>query len=655
MTALDILTAWAKYTNYDPDQKRFNLLSSEYELHRCNKRIEHLTTGYDPTGTLAMIYAKNTFLNLLKESKVHLYDVVANPEDFQETRDMWTLFTSKEVTMVEDSYLDGMNKLLQQVTGQKMLGTRDKEAEKETLFSAVDAVVAELDGCNVDLFLRGGPVQPVTNFSTHIHVFPRLATCLLALESAKDGIYLCYVSDNDSAGGYFGFYIKSNGNLLSINERPNEAYAGQHKNCRNAHWTEDKKYRMFPYEYMFSFGDADYKGYYTKHIIDQEKLAFLNLTPDAYFPLILGMVMLTQKYAGCTLDDLPLKYTDSLLPVNILSPATEEMALTVPTGSQLALTHKELVLDFTPENVLDGSLAARFDSASNRTHHYTETGTFKNYNQLLVDLYGKGFTFDASTLLEANQHLKLTDGSQKEDLTPNSEFVGTQIRMEMQAYINVRQALAEYMRDRIYEEYMTFGGIGAVKAWWRKKLDEHRETIYQLATQRYKAIASGEATTPPPGWESSSDGLLNRINYMEKDYLPFDEGVSLEFILNKRVGSIIQGDYRDPINGARVSHFFVFKLRNWKEMEELLGEEVPKILKGWQRDGHSTSGNPILNATDPVDAVGTPFENYQSANERYTKHYTGRTSCYGPAAFNFKFAIGFSKSGLKKLLREEKK
>lgn len=60
MTTFEILERWAQYTKFDPEQTRFNLLTSEYTLNRCNKRIQELLSNYDPSGTLAVVYAKTS-------------------------------------------------------------------------------------------------------------------------------------------------------------------------------------------------------------------------------------------------------------------------------------------------------------------------------------------------------------------------------------------------------------------------------------------------------------------------------------------------------------------------------------------------------------------------------------------------------------------
>lgn len=109
------------------------------------------------------------------------------------------------------------------------------------------------------------------------------------------------------------------------------------------------------------FSEHDYKGYATKHIIDEDKLSFMELGSDAYMPLILAMVMLNQKYVGRVLDDLPLIYVDSLMPVNLQHIESGSQALMIPSDSAIALSHREFQLDFTPEKVLDGLLADRYN------------------------------------------------------------------------------------------------------------------------------------------------------------------------------------------------------------------------------------------------------------------------------------------------------
>ena len=47
---LDILNKWAQYSNYDREQKKFNLNSYEYEFHRTNELIETILNNYDDSN-----------------------------------------------------------------------------------------------------------------------------------------------------------------------------------------------------------------------------------------------------------------------------------------------------------------------------------------------------------------------------------------------------------------------------------------------------------------------------------------------------------------------------------------------------------------------------------------------------------------------------
>lgn len=262
------------------------------------------------------------------------------------------------------------------------------------------------------------PVWRVTNFSTHIHVFNWLADCLLALEQAEDGMYLCFIRNSDAApdpadnvpgegqqisvshkpgleataDGYFGFYIKSNGSLLSINERVNESFPGEHKGRRNARYSDAKKYNLFPYNFIFSFRDHDYKGIARTHVIDDDKLAFLKLEPQAYMPLVVAMVMLNHRYAGCSVADMSVKYVDSLLAVNVdtLTPGKQE--LMIPATSAIAAVNRGFHLDMTSEGVAEGAYAHELThNEDTKGRHYTEYGTFPEGENIFVKLYGEGF------------------------------------------------------------------------------------------------------------------------------------------------------------------------------------------------------------------------------------------------------------------------
>lgn len=668
MNTIEILQKWLNYSNYDPEQTTFNLLSAEYQLHRCNDNIKKISE-YDPSGSLAILYAKNSFENLMKDVSVKVLDVVQNPEFLAEEKEMWNVFNSADVTAIETEILDRIDAIVERVANKKMIGERNRETEKVALFDSIVAVVEDLGNCREDLFLKGGSISPAKRISTNIHLFESLADCLLALEAANDGIYLCYINQGGTADGYFGFYIKSNGSILSVNERIDEAYPGQHKRSRNGRWTENKKYKLFPYDYIFSFADYDYKGYAKKHMIDEEKLAFFNLSPEVYMPLILAMVMLNTKYSNTNVSAMPIKYVDSLLPVNINNQLDSSKELMLINDSAIVTVNKEFKIDMTVEGVKNAEYASRFN----------KTGCFLEGENVFVKLYGDDFQLDTLSLLEMNKHLKLPSSSLPlSSATPNAEFIGTAERMEMIAYMNARNQLAEHIREKIFEEYKSFGERKAVTEWWKKILKEKREKIISLCVKKYFAVQNHQVKNMG-NWSmrnGNSDEYLCYIDYQLdcKSSAPFGYNYFSPLSqLHYNSRGNWDGKYLCCITENLASVFFAFRFNDYKEIAEVVGEEnVPKIVKGWARE-RRCYGNPLLSATDPVSDVGTPFERGEcQKNRRYwtkenwhnyyfhnskdfpdwlTKEPLMETIDISPV-FDFDFMVGFSKRGFKEILKE---
>lgn len=649
MEVKDILRHWRAFTEPNNEQEGSSLLRCSLELSLCNQRIEEMLQTYDHSGNVAAVYAKAKFVALLKERSVRLYDIFSQPEAFEKLSRMWGMFTSQEMRTVELMYLDMIHNFVQQATG-TMLGTRNMAAEQTTLMESICAVVEELriapGACNEDLYRRGGTFLPIQKVSTHIQVYPRLGECLIALEQAPDGAYVCYISDDGSVDGYFGFFLKSNGNLLSVNERIDEPYPGARSNRRNGCWSSTKKYRLFPYTQVITFSEPDRPGEAKRKNIVQEKLDFLTLGPDAYMPMLLALSILSKRYEGCTSEDVPLVYTDALMPINISATiASGKPGLAVPANDVIVLNHRELTMDFTPEAVLDGSLAWRYSMENNNSkctkmRARYNCGVFNNKNQMMVDMYGAGFQFDPAALLKSDD-LALPEGD-TEKHRPVGEFVGPRERMEMLAYYNVRRQLADYMRERIHDEYVAFGGVDAVRKWWKDALLRHTDTIHTMVVRRFSEVSARQETTSQ---------LPFKVRFAECCD-PHAVGVSWDFVLSPDDGKFLHPKYRCPITGASVSYIFGFHPATWTDLANLIGEELPKIVVGWKAAGHDSSGNSLLDACDAVDSVGTPFEPGQSACPLYGVELSPYRDRIGPAVFNFAFAVAYSKSGMKKLIKQ---
>lgn len=632
MDYFNLLEKWAEYTNFDSERKHFNLNGFDYELHKANKSIQKILECYDKTGALAVIKAKITFERLLRKSSYNAYEYFSNPQIVKKEKEMWNLFFSQEVLELEKNYINSINKLTDKIINKAIIGERKDDEVLSNLFDATDIVINSLDKCNRDLFCKGGKILPVTKISTHIHLFETLADCLLSLENTDDGLYLCYINCNGAADGYFSFFLKSNGNLLSINERVDEAYVGQHSNCRNSRWTNGKQYELFPYNYIFDFKDRDYMGYATNHLIDDEKLAFFELGHKVYLPIIVAMLIINNQYANTTIDS-DVVYVNSLLPANIMAIEGGEKELAIINSSNIVKKHKSIDLSFNKNNLLKGCYSKEFNYKDNTHKDYKEKGVFDNSNQLFVDLWGKGFEYSLHKIY-ATSNVK-SIGSENKPISP--EFVGSKDRIRMQGYYEIRKQLADYIRDKIYNEWVAVGKTKGIKDWYVKALSDRKSNIEKLVIEKYLKIKDGEKILNPNYETIKSDEL--DICYEERKY---PSGFTI--ILNE-AKSTNKYEYICPKTGATCNTFFIFKPKNWIHLELLIESEVPKVVKGWLKDGHFGTGNSILNATDLVTKVGTPFERYESDNYRkkYNEWDTG---------FDFAFAIGFSKRGLNQMTKE---
>ena len=665
MNSAEIISKWLEYSNYDPNRKSFNLLSAQYEMHKICENIKQILT-FDPLGSIAVLYAKNAFVNLMKEVKVGAFDVLSNPEYMSGEREMWEIFNSPDFILHEEAFLNSFQQLVSSIIPSKMIGNRNTEEEKNVFMGAIDAVVNQLQKLKMDVFKKGGKLLPIENYSVHIHLFERLSECLLAIECAKDGLYLCYINEGGSVDGYFGFMLKNNGNILFLNERLDEAYPGQHKRRRSARYSDDKQYALFPYNFIFSFSEYDRLGYATKHIIDEDKLAFFNMEPAAYTPLIVSMMLINSKYTGFDISTERVKYIDTLLPQSLALPTPGVNALVIPSNSEIALTHREYAIELTSDDILNGTKSKKFDSYSNRDdekYSYDEYGTFptgreeymgdKSDADLFIQLYGAGFELDCTHILESNYHLKrlTSSGLEATEETANVEFVGTKRRLDLIAYQQGRKQLAEYLKDQIAKEFYDFGAIQGMRTWWMDSLLANKEKVIDWCIKCF-----AESNDLPKGvrvkHQIQSRGRPElEIGESWYSFKPWNKPYSFDYR-----GRPTGNDYCCAECDSKASVFFVFTFDDWKGISEFVGaDNVPKILKGWRRHGHNEHGNRLLSVTDACTGVGTPFESDES---RWNPRYKGLISPDGRAdqsEMHFVFWIGFSKRTWNRILKEKSK
>lgn len=633
MNPKQLLNDFHEYIRYDSDQKQFNLLSFDFAFHDAGKKIEDLLSGYDPTGVLAVMYAREIFLKAAQEARFCLFDFLtkqAVKDDIKRDQEMYQKFHDPEIIALEKAYMDQMNSLVVQASGKSMIGNRDMAAERKSFSDAVLKAVDDLKKCRIDVYKKAGPIGKIEKFTTKILVFERMADCLLHMEKAPDALYFCYINQYGSADGYFSFLVKNNGNIVSICDRVKEEYIGQHNNMRNARWTEAHADGIFPYDFIFRYAEHDYKGYATKYMIDDEKLEFMNLQPEVYQPILVAMILLRNKYEGWEFKEEPL-YLSTMMKEYYLEehPGTELMVL---KDSSIAERHEGYSPELPLSEIMDGTL--------NRKFQMSDVGN------LWVKLYGDGFQPDYHSILSVSKPERMLKDKTKPEFY--SEFVGSKEQMDREVYRKIRIQLAEYIKRKMEEEYDRFGGGREAVRHWIHCVQSKKKTLLDAFClfQYYSDHPDKKPERKPRQNKTFSDiymvepsDSVYRITKREKEQ---PSGYSVNQVKLRKDGSSYLEEPLDDRTGKSCSIFFKISFHNWIEMESLIEKPLPKIFTGWTDRGElGYNGNSILSVTDAVGDIQSPL--YGGRRPSNNEQYHG---------YGFDVWMGFSKLGWKKVYED---
>lgn len=656
-TLQEIIQLWMKHTEYDPDRKSFQLSSVIYEAHNCTQLMSQLTNEYDPSGMLAVLYAKDFYRSMLHEFGVKLEYFVLDRSAIQEYWEMWDAFNSPVVTAAEEQLVKTFNALVAKVSGATLLGEGDRESDLKLLYNSIAKVTESLCKCKVESFLTGLPeAGALTHISSVIEVFPTLAQCLRTVECRVDGVYIAYISQYNSTGGYFTFIIKSNGNIISINDRIDERYIGQHQNSRNGRWTEAALFNLFPYDEILNYSGRDYKGYATKWDVkstEESGFPLKSLTKESYMTVLLAIILIVKRYEHRDVTGVKQKFVDTLLAPNLtaLEAHVDTNALVAVTNSALVAQANSWKPTLDTSTVLSADSGKRFDYSTNNDSDraYDELGHFSGFNQLFVDLYGQDFELDTSALLYTPDRLSITDG---ETTMRCAEFVGTKDKFDLEMFRQGRKQLADHINKRMVEEYEAFGSHEGIMKWYSDLVMSNKDKIIQLALSEWMEIKVNKTkhNYTESAWAiPCSKQLLTSIKECSSFY-----GVLGRTLNDPKEGEVHAGrdifwseNWKCPVTGTTANVWFTFTPCSYTEIERVFGIEVPKVMKGYTItsgvDGFA-KGNSILSSTDAVADV----------DHIYTSRSAAGRMCKDEPRSQFQFSIGFSKRGLNRLLKEMK-
>ena len=253
---------------------------------------------------------------------------------------------------------------------------------------------------------------------------------------------------------------------------------------------------------------------------------------------------------------------------------------------------------------------------------------FPGTNQALVDLWGEGFQLTRP--LDA----------------PN----------ELGRYCQARDQLAQYMWRALITEYVRFGAAPAVCAWYDDTVQARREVFIDLAAKAV-ALRQGKITEPETGFVPL-DRLLKdpaRAVVVESNEAHGKAPAPATF------GSLhvlpAAADFICAVTGEASTVLVKFALGDWRDMELLLGTELPKVLQGWERY-RAPIKHRERSRYDAVGMVGSPIEHGVYSN--FNNH---RDICDAAglnlvqeeqylSAFNPNIYIGFCEKGIQKVWKK---
>lgn len=598
-----------------------------FELEKMAK----FSNNFDDTHELTLIYLARFCQTLLDNTACPVMDALMGTPQLEKYRKCFDWVRSREVLDCRGAIVDKMAVAVSAIFNRKLIG--DKESIGKDVDDAVDAVFETFAKLKFEIYQNSGnPIGNLATTSLYVQACNSLAECLLRLEKSPDGIYVCYISNPGTLDGWFGFFVKSNGNLFSYNERIDEAYIGQHGNMRNGRYAENKAYDLFPYELCEQSDETDYKGY-AKEIRLGEKL---NLVDGNDFGLVIRMLLclsvIAGKHCGETVSGEPV-IVNSLLPNNLALLAQKgessvSTALVEWRSSPIVeYTAKSAVPKFDERKVLRGEYNSEFDKLPRCI--------FSGLRQDVVDAYGEGFKIQQDRILASDSSLRLIGKGECEQ-----EFIGQKKRIQAQAYYDVRKQLCNYIGRKMQKDYKDFGGREGLSKWYAEKISAMKDTVLKHCLECFKKVKEEEGEGCVGITHLNSDEKGNDTRFGDAEH-PVDavdvrayNKVGIDFWGVMMLSQLKDNHHRYWLTGSAASYYFRFSFYSYQQVDDFIGGGLPKFCTGWFSTGTQYCGNDILNMVDPVDRMATPLSGDHRA---------------------FDFIVALSKSAINKLNREAKR
>lgn len=625
-----ILNEWASVLEFNPDQKSFDLGNFSLDIHIAGETMKKLIEKFDESGELSVLYAKQFYMNYLKHLSIKLFDLFeSDSDDLKVYRNLYNTMRSEAIRTIEDRWVVAVSTILNRLRIYLLANKFDTSV----LYSNISDIVSDITKCNVDVFGKGDITHSNFIYCTTIQIFNTLAECILNLSSSSNGMYLCYISLDGEPDGYFTYIYKCGSTMISINDRVNESYRGQHNKSRNNRWMEYKGYNIFPYK-LIEYGDErDYKGYPTSMKLSKDiSLSLGDQGVDAS-KIILTMIILQNFIENkMDFDEYELSYSDVLLAANrselFDSHASELMVI---KDNEVVQYHDAIDFKISKDDVIQGLDESDPIVSNNK---YSDFKHSKDVSEDVKDLC-PDFKFDPHELLTIREN-------------SSKEFIGTYSKMREQAYMEARKDYSRYCRRKIAQEYLDFGGMSSIRAWFECAIRVHVNDVKNAAIRKY---TSGTRN----GFDAYSQIIDEDFMYsirVDFDDTSYQGPTCDTYLCNRELGDR-RYRYTCPITGSTANVWIEFKIRSANDLCQMLGvdlSELPRILQKFKSDRDYHTNN-LLNPHDPLSVVGSPIEDIMW-NSDEMKEVRNELNESEYANHTLRCCIGFSKRGLNKLVKD---
>lgn len=577
----DIFRDFFTFADFDPDADdgyyEGNLLGHRYDLWELCRTITKIVRDYNSEAL--------AFVMLRAGAEDYFASEQWSIRDFAENKCSQEIQIYKEIygrtgDEIEEEFLGMMTRL---TAKPNLIGKSDRK----DILSRVPAVIEKSDRLNFHPLLSSGLPLGEVEIRNKIRVFSDMGQCLIDIEQRADGLYMCCINPKDSVDGYFSFVYKSNGNIVSVDDCIKEEYIGQHRRLRvrNARYTEEKSFAVFPYDFMLVMGKPDAKGCFTEYRLRGD-FTLDELPAESLFSVCLSMLLILRKYMGKTVDGKKICYSTYLAGSGGRK-LPDGKALTVrPDGAVAA--HSKIAIELTEDEIFGF------------TKEHKQDGGRITYNcqpmavNRLISLYYDD-KVKQNLPMQKDYSCLLNDTSfieglcTLEEMTENARYI-----MRSKAADEIQKNIDDYFASH------DFGNEAVHK--WREIVIQKKAVIYsKLKKEDFREEKSGKGIIVGYGY-------ISRPEYFRGIFYPFNDLSNIRFDGRRWAKTEMLWD-----NRGQCRYSWTFEPRNWIEACLFVGideSELPKEMIGWTRSQNQEYGNSLLDRTDKMERLQSGFMSF---------------------------------------------